>query len=219
MCDAVASLKTAEPGALLCAESSRAAVFVKAGELIRAKGPPRPAVLRFMAALLAKNVAPALPASDADADALTALADALCGKGFALNPSGTGVVPLAEALAAADLQPPGLTSAERAAVLAGAAPSIAQAAVAVARARKLLPAAEAVSALSCEVRRSRLWLARTRPLTPSARTQALQSTVAGFEAEAVESCPHKHEVAAAAELSALLVRRRRRPATALARRG
>jgi histidine ammonia-lyase len=148
----VASLKTAEPSALLSAEAARATVFVKAGELIRAKGPPRPAVLRFLAALLAKNVAPALPASDADADALAALADALCGKGFALQPAGSGVVPMAEALAAADLQPPGLTSAERAAVLAGAAPSIALVAVAVARARKLLPAAEAVSALSCEVR-------------------------------------------------------------------
>ena len=152
LCDAVASLKTAEPSALLSAEAARATVFVKAGELIRAKGPPRPAVLRFLAALLAKNVAPALPASDADADALAALADALCGKGFALQPAGSGVVPMAEALAAADLQPPGLTSAERAAVLAGAAPSIALVAVAVARARKLLPAAEAVSALSCEVR-------------------------------------------------------------------
>jgi hypothetical protein len=38
------------------------------------------------------------------------------------------------------------------------------------------------------------------------RTQALQSNVTGFDAEAAESCPHKHEVAAAAELSALLVR-------------
>ena len=152
LCDAVASLTTAEPAALLSVEATRATVFVKAGELIRAKGPPRPAVLHFLAALLSHGVAPALPASDSDADALSALADAMCGKGQALQPSGTGVVQLAAALAAADLQPPGLTSAERAAVLAGAAPSVALAALAVARARKLLPAAEAVSALSCEVR-------------------------------------------------------------------
>ena len=30
--------------------------------------------------------------------------------------------------------------------------------------------------------------------------------MAGFETEAAEACPHKHEMAAAAELSALLVR-------------
>ena len=152
LCDAVASLTTAEPAALLSVEAARAAVFVKAGELIRAKGPPRPAVLHFLAALLSRGVVPALPASDTDGDALAALADALCGKGSALQPSGAGVVQLASALAAADLQPPGLTSAERAAMLAGAAPSIALAALAVVRARRLLPAAEAVSALSCEVR-------------------------------------------------------------------
>ena len=151
LCDAVASLTTAEPVALLSVEAARATVFVKAGELIRAKGPPRPAVLHFLAALLSRSVLPALPASDTDGDALSALADALCGKGLALKLSGAGVVNLASALAAADLQPPGLTSAERSAMLAGAAPSTALAALAIARARRLLPAAEAVSALSCEV--------------------------------------------------------------------
>lgn len=172
LCDAVASLKTAEPTtALLSAEATRAVVFVKAGELIRAKGPPRPAVLRFLAALLAKGVAPALPASETDADALSALADALCGSGFALQPSGGEAVPFAAALAAADLQPPGLTSSERAAVLAGAAPSVALAAVAVARARRLLPAAEAVSALSCEVR-PLPWRCCAPLLTPRLRALA-----------------------------------------------
>ena len=175
LCDAVASLTTAEPAALLSVEAARATVFVKAGELIRAKGPPRPAVLHFLAALLSRGVVPALPASDTDEGALSALTDALCGKGWALQPSGAGVVQLASALAAADLQPPGLTSAERAAMLAGAAPSIALAALAVARARRLLPAAEAVSALSCEVRALLTLPARRRVcalLTRSARSGA-----------------------------------------------
>jgi histidine ammonia-lyase len=127
-------------------------LFVKAGELIRAKAPPRAALLRFLAALLDAGVLPALPAADADADALAALADAVCGSGIALGAGGAANAPLAQALAAAGLTPPGLTAAERAAMLAGAAPSVATAALAVARARKLLPAAEAVSALSCEVR-------------------------------------------------------------------
>jgi histidine ammonia-lyase len=152
LCDAVAGLSTAEPAVLLSAEATRAVLFVKAGELIRAKAPPRAALLRFLAGLLAAGVLPALPASDADADALAALANALCGGGLALQGDGASGAPLSAALAAAGLTPPGLTDGERAAVLAGAAPSVAVAALAVARARKLLPAAEAVSVLSCEAR-------------------------------------------------------------------
>ncbi len=148
----MAALSLADPAALLSAEATRAVLFVKAGELIRAKAPPRSALLRFLAGLLSAGVLPALPASDTDADALTALAAAMQGTGRALQAGGGAPVPLSEALASAGLQPPGLTAAERVAMLAGAAPSAAVAALAVARARKLLPAAEAVGALSCEAR-------------------------------------------------------------------
>jgi histidine ammonia-lyase len=179
LCGAVAGLSTAAPGALLSAEATRAVLFVKAGELIRAKAPPRAALLRFLAALLEAGVLPALPASDADADALAALADAVCGSGVALVSGGGASAPLAQALAAAGLTPPGLTAAERTAMLAGAAPSVATAALAVARVRKLLPAAEAVSALSCEARawtcsrmQASLAAAHT-PLTP-ARARVLR---------------------------------------------
>jgi histidine ammonia-lyase len=215
--ETVASLSTAAPAARLGADATRAVLFVKAGELIRAKAPPRSAVLRFLTGLLAAGVLPALPAADADAAALATLADACCGHGLALRSGAGDAVPLGPALATAGLTPPGLTPAERAALCAGAAPSVAVAALAVARLRKLLPAAEAVSALSCEVRRTAppaagLQLAGARRHTGAdarARRQALQSNVLGFEPEAAEACPHKHDVLAASELCALLVRGRR----------
>lgn len=150
----VAALSTADAAGTLSGEATRAVLFVKAGELIRSRAPPRAALLRFFEGLLAAGVLPALPAADSDADVLAALADAACGGGGALQANGAGVTSLATALAAAGLTPPGLTAAERAALLAGAAPSTAVAALAAARARKLLPAADAVSALSCEVRAS-----------------------------------------------------------------
>ena len=75
-----------------------------------------------------------------------------------------------------------------------------------------LPAADAVAALSCEVHLRRPPPApaagRSRPRAHAgprrAPSQALQSSTAAFDADALEACPHKSEVAAAADLTALL---------------
>lgn len=52
----------------------------------------------------------------------------------------------------------------------------------------------------------RLSVVEPRALTAMLLPQALQSQVAGFDADVMDSCPHKHDVLVASELSALLVR-------------
>jgi histidine ammonia-lyase len=138
-------------GVHLSADQSRAVVFVKLVELATAKGVPRPALLRFLVHALNANCLPRLPASETDSPVLAALADAVCA-GAGVTQSGEA---LATALSAASLQPPGLTAAERAALCSGSAPSVALAALAVARSRLVVPLADGVAALSCEVCRPR----------------------------------------------------------------
>ena len=139
---------TVSDGTHLSADQTRAVVFVKLLELATSAGTPRLAVLRFLIDALNANCVPRLPASDVDAPALVGLADALmAGAGVSLAGEH-----LTQALATAGLQPPGLTAAERAAMCSGSAPSVALAALAVARCRSLVPLADGVAALSCEVR-------------------------------------------------------------------
>ena len=138
-------------GAHLSADQARAVVFVKLVELATAKGVPRPPLLRFLVHALNANCLPRLPASETDSLALAALADAVCA-GAGVTQSGE---PLATALSAASLQPPGLTAAERAALCSGSAPSVALAALAVTRSRLIVPLADGVATLSCEVCRPR----------------------------------------------------------------
>jgi histidine ammonia-lyase len=191
LCSALAGLSCAPGTPVLDGDATRAVLFVKLGELARSRAAPSPSLLRLLAALINDGRLPALPACVADAPCLAALADAALGSGEQL---------------------PALSPSDRAALLAGSAPSVALAALAVARARKVVAVAEAVSCLSCEARApaSRTgYLLRSRSVP-----QALQSNVTGFEAEAAEACPHKHDVLVAAELCALLVRPAASPACA-----
>ena len=134
-------------GAHLSADQARAVVFVKLVELATAKRVPRSPLLHFLVRTLNANCLPRLPASETDSPVLAALADAVCA-GAGVTQSGE---PLVTALSAANLQPPGLTAAERAAMCSGSAPSVALAALAVARSRLIVPLADGVAALSCEV--------------------------------------------------------------------
>jgi hypothetical protein len=118
--------------------------------LIGGKSKARVAVLQALAELLNKGITPCLPLGDVDQPALAVLADALQGGGAASLAGSGALLPLAQALHAADLAAPGLSAAERAAVEDGQCASGGTAAICVQAGRAVLATAGAVAALSAE---------------------------------------------------------------------
>lgn len=103
-------------GPALSRPQARAAVAARAASLLAGASGVRAPLVEFLAALLNAGVVPALPAADADADCLAALADAASGAGSLCagphdaeqNGAVGAAPPLAPALEAAGLAPPGV---------------------------------------------------------------------------------------------------------------
>lgn len=127
----------------------RAALFYKLLALINGKSGVRLAVVEALAALLNADATPVLTAADVDAAPLAALAAFLQGVGAAASPDGTQQT-AADALAAAGVEAPGLSAAERALVLDGQSVAAGTAAICVQAGKLLLTVANAAAALSAE---------------------------------------------------------------------
>eukprot|EP00882_Tetradesmus_deserticola_P020409 GHRQ01022049.1.p1 GENE.GHRQ01022049.1~~GHRQ01022049.1.p1 ORF type:complete len:261 (+),score=74.95 GHRQ01022049.1:176-958(+) len=129
----------------LRAEQARAVLITRLLSLMNGKTGVRLQVAEFLKELLNQNVVPALPAAD-DATALDAVADACKGLGRVAGTSQQ----LDAALEAAGISPPGISTAERAAVGNGAAASAGVGSLVVVGAKQLLTVVTAIAALSCE---------------------------------------------------------------------
>ena len=129
---------------------ARAAIFYKLLSLVNGRSGVRLSVAEAVAALLNAGITPALPAADSDTPALAALASFLQGVGGTVGADGTAAQPAADALAAAGIEAPGLSTAERAAVQDAQSASAGTAALCVQGGKLLLAAANAVAALSAE---------------------------------------------------------------------
>ena len=130
-------------------EQTRAAMFYKLLSLINGRSGVRLAVVQALAVLLNSGVTPALPAAHSDAECLRALAAFLQGVGTAVTADGVQQ-PAAEALAAAGIEAPGLSTAERAVVADAQSASAGTAAICCQAGKLLLATANAVVALSAE---------------------------------------------------------------------
>ncbi|PRW59901.1 histidyl-tRNA synthetase isoform B [Chlorella sorokiniana] len=161
---------------------ARAALFYKLLALVNGRSGVRPVVAEAIAALLNAGGAPRLPAADSDAPALAALAALLQGVGAAEAADGSQLS-AADALAAAGVEAPGLSAAERAVLSDGQGAAAGTAALCVQAGKLLLASANAVAALAAE---------------------ALQADVKALDTEAVEACPHKGAIEAADEIRGLL---------------
>ena len=136
-------------GAALERPQARAALFYKLLALVNGRSGVRPAVAEALAALLNAGGAPRLPAADADAPALAALAAVLQGVGAAEAADGRQLS-AAEALATAGVEAPGLSAAERAVLADGQSAAAGTAALCVQAGKLLLASANAVAALAAE---------------------------------------------------------------------
>lgn len=130
-------------------QQCRAALFYKLLALINGKSGVRLAVVEALAALLNSSATPVLPAADADAAPLASLAAFLQGVGAAASADGAQQT-AADALAAAGVEAPGLSAAERALVQDGQSVSAGTAAICVQAGKLLLAVANAAAALSAE---------------------------------------------------------------------
>ncbi|KAL4421027.1 hypothetical protein ABPG77_007502 [Micractinium sp. CCAP 211/92] len=160
----------------------RAALFFKLLALINGKSGVRLAVVEALAALLNAGASPVLPAADTDAVPLASLAAFLQGVGAAAGPDGAQQT-AADALAAAGVEAPGLSAAERGLVQDGQSVSAGTASICVQAGKLLLAVANAAAALSAE---------------------ALQADIKALDADAVEAQPHKGAIEAAEEIRGLL---------------
>ncbi|GBF98090.1 histidyl-tRNA synthetase [Raphidocelis subcapitata] len=159
--------------AQLTPAQARAVVFARLLSLANGKTGVRLQLLQFLAALLNGAGAGALPLpAAAERKVMAALADACKGAGAA-----------GAAVAAAGLEPPALSAAERAVLLSGGAASAGLGALVVQWGRELLGAATAVAALSCE---------------------AFGASAKPFDADVVEAGGHKAAAAAADQLRSQL---------------
>lgn len=142
----------AQPASSACldAHQTRAALLFKLLSLINGRSKVRLAVVEALAALLNAHLAPCLPATDADQAALAALAAALQGVGSACRGDSTLPEDLPAALAAAGVEAPGLSMAERAVVQDGQSASGGTGAICVEAGKQMLAVANAVAALSAE---------------------------------------------------------------------
>lgn len=136
-------------GSSLGRAQARAALFYKLLALINGRSGVRLSVAEALATLLNAGVAPSLPAADANKPALAALADLLQGVGSATAADGTQL-DAAAALAAAGVEVPGLSAAERAVLQDGQAAAAGTAAICIQAGKTLLASANAVAALSAE---------------------------------------------------------------------
>ncbi len=127
----------------------RAALFFKLLALINGKSGVRLAVVEALAALLNAGASPVLPAADTDAVPLASLAAFLQGVGAAAGPDGAQQT-AADALAAAGVDAPGLSAAERGLVQDGQSVSAGTASICVQAGKLLLAVANAAAALSAE---------------------------------------------------------------------
>lgn len=154
-----AAAPTCGSGAALERPQARAALFFKLLALVNGRSGVRPAVAEAMAALLNAGGAPRLPAADSDAAALAALAALLQGVGAAEAADGSQLS-AAEALAAAGVEAPGLSTAERAVLTDGQGAAAGTAALCVQAGKLLLESANAVAALAAEALQAdvSLWL-------------------------------------------------------------
>ncbi|KAG2427701.1 hypothetical protein HYH02_014533 [Chlamydomonas schloesseri] len=193
---------------LLDAAQTRAVLATRLLTVMNGRSGARLQVADFLTQLLNRpGLLPALPAAPGDAAVLGALADACHGAGLALKQqeggsgSGSGASasphtsaehphtaaaaggPLADALAAAGVAPPGLSAAERAVLSSGASAAAGVGALAVAGGKRLLSAATAAAALSVE---------------------ALGAPTKAFEADVVEAAGYKGAIGVADELQGLL---------------
>lgn len=135
------------PAVLTCldAKQTRAALLFKLLSLINGRSKVRLAVVESLAAILNAGIVPCLPAAPADHQALVSLAAAMHGLGNTCCQA-----TIAESYDAACIQPPGLSTAERAALEDGQSASGGVGAVCVQDSKLLLAAANAVAALSAE---------------------------------------------------------------------
>eukprot|EP00873_Tetraselmis_striata_P016208 jgi/Tetstr1/436472/TSEL_025300.t1 len=156
----------------------RAALLFKLTSLINGKSGVRLTVAEFLAGLLNQGVTPRMPADDTGTAALAALADACKGLGATIEGK-----PLSEALAAAELSAPGLSSTERTVLQAGQSAAGGAAGLLVHSTGLALALCTAVAGLACE---------------------ALQAGVASFATDAAEAQPGKAALGAASELAGLL---------------
>lgn len=128
---------------------ARAALFFKLLALINGRSGVRPAVAEALTALLNSSATPALLVAAADDVALAALAAFLQGAGSATGADGTQLS-ATEVFAAAGLEAPGLSAAERAVVCDGQAAAAGTSALCCQAGKLLLSVANAVAALSAE---------------------------------------------------------------------
>lgn len=140
----------AAPCSLLDSSQCRASLFYKLLALINGKSGVRLAVVEALAALLNSGAVPALPAADADAAPLGTLAAFLQGVGSTAGSAAGEQQTAAAVLAAAGIEAPGLSAAERALVQDGQSVSAGTAAICVQAGKLLLTVANAVAALSAE---------------------------------------------------------------------
>lgn len=136
-------------GAALERPQARAALYYKLLALVNGRSGVRPVVAEAIGALLNAGGAPRLPAADSDAPALAALAALLQGVGAAEAADGNQLS-ASEALAAAGVEAPGLSSAERAVLIDGQGTAAGTAALCVQAGKLLLASANAVAALAAE---------------------------------------------------------------------
>lgn len=136
-------------GAALERPQARAALYYKLLALVNGRSGVRPVVAEAIGALLNAGGAPRLPAADSDAPALAALAALLQGVGAAEAADGSQLS-ASEALAAAGVEAPGLSSAERAVLIDGQGAAAGTAALCVQAGKLLLASANAVAALAAE---------------------------------------------------------------------
>jgi histidine ammonia-lyase len=158
-------------GELLDRETVRAMLLCRARTLAQGHSGVRPEIVRYLIAMLNKNVLPAVPAqgsvgASGDLAPFAHLALPVIGEGLVL--ADTGVRPSADALSEAGITPLSLEPKEGLSLLNGTEGMLAQGCIAVHKARLLVNADDAACALSVEalMGSSRPFEARIHALRP-----------------------------------------------------
>ena len=165
---------------------TRAILITRLLTLMNGKSGCRLQVAEYLAQLLCLGLCPLLPAEDEDAGVLEHLANSCHGAGQACCSSSSTILPLATALeqvAGSGVKAPGLSSSERAVLRSGSTATAGISALLVQGGKRLLTAATAVAALTCE---------------------ALGAPTKSFDTDVVEAQGFKSAVGVADELQSLL---------------
>lgn len=136
------------PETVLSKIEARAVLIARLLTLMNGKSGVRLQVAEFLRELLNRDIVPALACAASDTGVLQSLADACKGLGSTLDNGSTQ--PLSTILQQASITPPSISSNERLVLQSGGVATAGIAALTVTGGRRLLSAAIAVAALSCE---------------------------------------------------------------------